>query len=221
MRTQTRAITDHEAALLRTMLGSRKEAIESGLMFLLLAFGGSLLPFLFLRHTVPWFAEHLGIIAVTFAGCSAYALWRHHPRLPAPHVDAARKDRELRLVEDSHYEIVEAVLVEDHEDDEDDEGPSYYLKLTDGQVLFLQGQYLIAAEEEGFPRAQLRIGRAKESHLLLSFHCDGPRVPVTEHLAPSGIEGSDTERTPEDGSLLQLDFEDLKRRALAMKEIQR
>jgi hypothetical protein len=214
MRTQTRTLTDHEAALLRAMLGSRREAIESGLMFLLLALGGSLLPFLLLQRTVPWFDQHLGLIAVTLTGCSAYALWRHRRGLPAAHVAATRNDLALGLVDDSHYEIVEALLVEE----EEDEGPGYYLKLAGGQALFLQGQYLMAAEEEGFPRAHLRIARARESRSLVSFHCDGPRVPVTGRLAPFGVEDWKAERVPDDGSLLELDFEALKRRASAMKE---
>jgi hypothetical protein len=214
MRTQTRTLTGHEAALLRATLGSRRQAIESGLMFLLFALGGSLLPFLLLQRTVPWFREHLGVIAATLAACSVYALWRHRPRLPAGHVDATRKDLALGLVDDSHYEIVEALLVEE----EEDEGPGYYLKLAGGQVLLLRGQYLMAAEEEGFPRAHLRIARARESRSLVSFHCDGPRVPVTGRLAPFGAEDRKAERVPDDGSLLELDFEDLRRRSSAMKE---
>jgi hypothetical protein len=145
MQTQTRKLSDLEADMLRSMQRSHRQAIEGGLMFLTFAFFGSFFPFLLLQRTVPWFDQHLGLIAAALAACSVYALWRQGRMLPAGPQEARKKDLERRLADDLHFEVVGALAVEEQED----EGPGYYLQLANGRVLFLQGQYLMDAEEEG------------------------------------------------------------------------
>jgi hypothetical protein len=190
-----------------------KEGIEGGLTFLVFAFLGSFFPFLVLQRTVPWFDQHLGLIAAALAACSVYALWRQGRMLPTGPRRALNKDLEQGLVDDLHFEVVEALVVQEQED----EGPGYYLKLVDGRVLFLRGPYLTDAEEEGFPRARLCAARARESRTLLQLRCDGPPVPVAGRLPGFGPEDGKADRAPLDGALLDIDFEALKERASAVE----
>ncbi len=214
MQTQTRKLSDTEADMLRGMQRGYRQAIEGGLTFLVFAFLGSFFPFLLLQRTVPWFDQHLGLIAAALAACSLHALWRQGHMLPAGPRRALHKDLGQGLVDDLHFEVVEALVIQE----QDDEGPGYYLKLIDGRVLFLQGQYLTDAQEEGFPRAQLWAARARESRTLLQFRCDGPPVPVAGRLPAFGAEDWTADRVPLDGALLDTDFEALKGRASAVEE---
>ena len=214
MRTETRAFTPDETGLLRGVRGTRKDAIESALLFLILTLGLSLLPFLLLQGTVPWFGHNLGMIAGALAVCSAYALWCERRANPHPWRAAAAKDLELGLADVEHYDITDALLIEEQED----EGPAYYLRLTDGRVLFLQGQYLYDDEEESFPCETLCIARARESRMLLSFEPAGRRIAVSGRLPAFGTGDWKAGRVPEDGALLDVDFEALKARAEPVQE---
>ena len=214
MQTQTRKMSAREADLLWSMQLGHRQALEGGLAFLAFVFFGSFFPFLLLQRTVPWFEQHLWPIAAALAGCSIYALWRQRRMPTAGSRAATRRDLDQGLVDDLQVQIVEALVVEEQED----EGPGYYLKLADGQVLFLQGQYLMDAEEEGFPRARLSMAHARESRTLLDLRCDGPPVPVAGRLPAFSVEDWKADRVPPDGALLDIDFEALKQRACALEE---
>jgi hypothetical protein len=104
------------------------------------------------------------------------------------------------------YDVVEALRVREFED----EGSSYYLRLSDGRVLFLTGQYMYEYEDErAFPCTRFTLERAPESQLFLALTELGPP------LAPSAILPPFTEAElraglPADGALLELDFESLR-----------
>ncbi len=113
------------------------------------------------------------------------------------------EDIALDETEETRYRTREAIKVEEFED----EGSAYYLLLEDGRVLFLMGQYLYEAEEEGrFPCTEFVIGRIPRSRLVLDLRCLG--TP----FAPSDVQGHFTEaefrgdQVPEDGAVLEIDF---------------
>lgn len=53
-------------------------------------------------------------------------------------------------------DVVDAIKVQEKED----EGPSYFLKTTDGKVLLLSGQYLTTSRMHGFPWTSFEITEA-------------------------------------------------------------
>ncbi len=101
--------------------------------------------------------------------------------------------------------MVDAIRVEEAED----EGSQYYLKLGDGRVAFLAGQYLYELEEDGaFPCRVVTVTRAPHSSVVLDAACTG------EALAPSATRPPFSEEeyrrgTPADGALLEADFASL------------
>jgi hypothetical protein len=89
----------------------------------------------------------------------------------------------------------------------------FYLRLADGRVLFLSGQYLdedVASRR--FPAARVTVIRAPESGIVLSMRAEG------EYVAPSAVRPSFSERErtrgriPDDGEVLETDFDRLRRR---------
>ena len=119
---------------------------------------------------------------------------------------------EMRMrhrVDETRFEVVDAIEVAE----EEDEGRHFYLRLADGRVLFLTGQYLdedVASRR--FPAARVTVIRAPESGIVLSMRAEG------EYVAPSAVRPSFSERErtrgriPDDGEILETDFDRLRRR---------
>ncbi|MEQ1891637.1 MAG: hypothetical protein ABL998_03770, partial [Planctomycetota bacterium] len=116
------------------------------------------------------------------------------------------------------YEITDALQVEEFED----EGSHYYLKLTDGRVLFLSGQWLYEYEagedEDGeptparFPCRRFTVERAAKSALFLDMKPLAPAFPPSGTLPPFTDAEHRAGTVPDDGDLLELDFERLRAR---------
>ena len=105
------------------------------------------------------------------------------------------------------FDVVDAVQVEELED----EGSSYYLKLADGRVLFLSGQYLYDPEDEGaFPSTRLRVTRAPRSRLLFDLECLGSPLKPSSKRPHFTLGDFEADRVPADGAILQVDFESLR-----------
>jgi hypothetical protein len=133
--------------------------------------------------------------------------------------DRARAALEQGQVEVLRCTVAEAVEVEEVED----EGPAFFLDVEDGQLLFLQGQYLydLAAEEPAgeeaagrpprFPNRQIEVARLPGSGEVLDLRCTGEPLRASRRRAPL----TDDEYVPEDGELiparLQTLEEDLRR----------
>lgn len=111
------------------------------------------------------------------------------------------------MVEETTFEITAAIKVEELED----EGSTYYLKLREGGVLFLSGQYLYDVEEDKkFPCTELRTTRSTASHRsLLDLHCAGAYLPPQATLPAFTLEQLESGSVPEDGDILQTPFESL------------
>jgi hypothetical protein len=107
------------------------------------------------------------------------------------------------------YHVTDAISVEEFED----EGSQYYLLLKDGRVLFLAGQYLYEPEEEKrFPSTLVSVVRAPESGTVLDLTTSGESVPVSARLEPFSPADHREGRVPEDGTLVDLDFDAVRSR---------
>ena len=135
-------------------------------------------------------------------------LRRLFARAAAADRSSGQRDHEAGEVDETQFEIADAIEVAE----EEDEGKHFYLRLADGRVLFLSGQYLyepVAAKR--FPAARITVIRAPNSGIVLSMRPDG------EYLAPSSVPPSFSERehergrVPEDGAIVQTDFDRLRR----------
>src|SRR5262245_42762130 len=110
------------------------------------------------------------------------------------------------------YHVVDAVQVEESED----EGSSYYLKLSDGRVAFLSGQYLYEGEDAGtFPSSVVSVVRAPHSQIVFDIQSEGSALPASGRLPSFTTAEYDEGRVPEDGALVAVDFESLRARATA------
>jgi hypothetical protein len=152
--------------------------------------------------------QSLFVFLVGVLGIAGFLYLRH--RL-APYGAAeratARADLRAGEVDETAFAIVDAVEVAQGED----EGRHFFLRLGNGRVLFLSGQYLeqpVAAKR--FPASSVTIVRAAASGVVLSMRAEG------HYLAPSAVRPPFTEAdyegglVPEDGSILDLDFEQLR-----------
>jgi hypothetical protein len=105
------------------------------------------------------------------------------------------------------YTVVDALRVEEAED----EGSSYYLRLADGRVLYLSGQYLYEYEEGGaFPCTRFTVVRAPASGMFLEMLALGPPLAPSGTLPPFTTVDHRADRVPSDGDVLTLDFESLR-----------
>ena len=103
--------------------------------------------------------------------------------------------------------VTDAVRVQEAED----EGSSYYLRLDDGRVLFISGQYLYELEEEGrFPNTRLTVVRAPSTRIVFDVTCDGSPLPPSATRPPFTTEEYDGGLVPEDGTVLDVDFGSLR-----------
>ena len=110
------------------------------------------------------------------------------------------------VAEVTRYRALEAISVAEAED----EGLSFFLRLQDGEVLFISGQYLYEFEGTAFPSTLFEVTRTPTSRILLDFR------PLGQYLTPSterpAFSEADWERfgALDDGVLLNVPFESLR-----------
>jgi hypothetical protein len=122
--------------------------------------------------------------------------------------DALRQDLEDGQAEEVSYEAVDAIQVEE----DSDLGSNYYVRLNDGQVLFLCGQYLYELEDaQTFPSTQFTLVRTPHARMFLDLRVSGSylrpsttRPRFTDQEYRSGV-------VPHNGDLLDLNFETLRK----------
>ncbi len=155
--------------------------------------------------------QSLVVLLVGIGGLGFYVyLRRLFARSAAADLSSGRRDVEAGVVDETQFEIVDAIEVSE----EEDEGRHFYLRLADGRVLFLSGQYLYEpVASRRFPATRLTVVRAPHSGLVLTLRSEG------EFLAPSAVRPPFSERehargrVPEDGDVLETDFDRLRRGA--------
>lgn len=128
----------------------------------------------------------------------------------SPYADLVRADLEGGMVKEWAFDVVDAI----RRDELEDEGSHFYLKLANGRILYLSGQYLDdEVESRRFPSARVVIVRAARSGTLLRFDCTGAYVAPSATLPAFTLDELDRDETPEDGDVLALDFEKLRAEA--------
>lgn len=108
-------------------------------------------------------------------------------------------DLEARQIDESRLRVVNAVEVEEVED----EGMQFYLELEDGRVMFLMTQEFYHEEYDGrFPSTEVIVTRLPHSDELLTIDPVGDYLPVSEEWP--AFTGDDYEhgRVPAHGALL-------------------
>jgi len=109
-------------------------------------------------------------------------------------------------VEETTFDVTGAIKVEEFED----EGSNYYLRLADGGVLFLSGQYLYDEEEERrFPSSKVTTVRTSGTKELLDIKCSGEYIPPSTVLPPFSKQRIKAGAIPSDGDILSIPFETL------------
>ena len=101
------------------------------------------------------------------------------------------------------FDAIDAIEIEV----EDYVGASYYLALSDGRVLFLPRRDLHGHEQD-FPSTRFAIARAPRSRRLLGMECLGEKLDPSSKLA---LTLEENEANPDEGEILQVDFESLRR----------
>ena len=209
--TVTRPLSDDERRVLASLAkGSDLFNDVFGVVFLFLIVLGICAAAI--RFTVgPPTGRQMAYV-VPFAACAALALFFTLRRRYLGH--SVRRERAAcaadlaagRAVVET-FEAVDAIRVKEFED----EGSSYYLELAGGGVLFLNGQYLYEAEEDGsFPSTRFAVTRAPASRLLFDLRCDGKPLAVSHERAHFTQEEYRAGKVPRDGARLDVDFESLR-----------
>lgn len=150
-------------------------------------------------------------VAAGIAACAALALLlsmrRSVGRAIRDERAAFAADLAAGVAESRTFDVVDAIRVEER----DDEGSGYYLKLADGSVLVLRGQYLYDVEGDGsFPSTRVTVTRAPRSRLLFDLECAGRPLPASSKRPPFSREEYRSGAIPKDGDVLSADFEGLR-----------
>jgi membrane protein implicated in regulation of membrane protease activity len=207
----TRPLTPDERRMLERLRTARPQGGAGFAAFL--AFIVTL-GVLLIVSPASWQVGPLSLSPVAAALVVAVYVYRRMQRSPREGDRQARIARDLlggvaRVVT---YRVSDALQVEEAED----EGSSYYLKLDDGRVAFLSGQYLYDAEEDGtFPSTVVSVVRAPHTDIVFDLRCEGTAMGPAPQLPAFTTADWDQGRVPNDGALVDVDFEALRRRAQA------
>jgi hypothetical protein len=204
-----RPLTPEERARLearvRQLGGGGSLAMSAVFLFMILFLAGVALVALF---DLPRLAGRSasGLVAGLAAARVYIRMRRSLTRSPG--ADLLRSDLAGGVAAESSFDVVEAIEVEELED----EGMTYYLKLSDGGVLFLSGQYLDDdVEAKRFPSTRIVTTRLPHTRLLFDFRCEGSYLAPTAKLPHFTSDQRERGEVPEDGAIVDLEFEALRR----------
>jgi hypothetical protein len=198
---------DERTALRRLATGSTdwsSDASGAGCLFAVGLFVGLLLiRWLGLPRT-PWQSVAAAVSAIA---AIAAAIYMRRQRTATRHSQRYAEDLVRGRAEVTVYDVVDAIQVEESED----EGSTYYLKLANGAVLFLSGQYLYEAEEaKRFPSTRVVLTRAPASRTVLDLESVGTYLAPSSTRPPFSVQELRVRTAPDDGDELRDDFESLR-----------
>ena len=135
------------------------------------------------------------------------------PQLVRFYKDERSRSRDLRddirrgEAEVRQYTAVEAIRVEEAED----EGTGFFMRLRDGNILFLCGQHFYELEDQGrFPSDRFEYALAPTSQWSLGFESTGDYLPVSYSRSAFSLKDMRRGLTPCDGDQFAGDFNALK-----------
>ena len=153
----------------------------------------------------PWFL----IIILVIWICISVALSRWQKGRQA-NVYAALRDRAATEVAHVYsFSAIDAIQVEEFED----EGSSYFLRLANGEVLFLTGQYLYDYEESRrFPCSDFDVVRRSGLDYVLEVVCRGKYITPSKISKPFRLAQFEAGTVPEDMHLVDVQWEEIETR---------
>ena len=105
------------------------------------------------------------------------------------------------------FEVTDAVRVQEYEDN----GYAFYLKLIDRRVLYLTGQCLYEiTDQREFPCSALKVTYTSMSRYVLTVECGGNYIAPKWILPSATIKEYEAGAIPDNGSVMDIDFEALK-----------
>lgn len=91
----------------------------------------------------------------------------------------------------------------------------FYLDIGEGNVLFLQGQYLYEHDaKHQFPCTRFVLTRAMRTGKVFDLKCEGVYLPPVQTNLQFHIKEYIARRVPHDGQVLNVDFESLKKKVI-------
>jgi hypothetical protein len=207
----SRPLTPEERRILERMRTSRPQggARFAALLSFIVTLGG-----LLILSPASWLVGVRSLAPVVIALAVAALVHRRMQRSTRELEWQARiaRDLEAGVMRVVTYRVLEALSVEEVED----EGSSYYLRLDDGRVAFLSGQYLYEPEEAGtFPSTVVTVARTPHTDVVFDLRAEGTPLGRAPRLPPFTQLEYDGDRVPADGALVDVDFAALRRRAEA------
>lgn len=116
-----------------------------------------------------------------------------------------KADLEQGSVAAHHIDVIDAIEVEERED----EGPSYFVKTADGQVMLFTGQYLDAYKRHKFPWKSFELVEAPTAKVFFGLKRLGE--PVTPSFLRQPFDGDEVKRYGcEKHQVVEVDFDSLK-----------
>jgi hypothetical protein len=209
------ATPDEQRALAR-LEGSGLEWKAIGALWFAASVFVAGLGILYLVTKARTIAQSLFMIVVGTLSATFYLyLRRLFTRAAASAHAATASDAGTGQVDESEFSIVDAIQVSETED----EGLHFFLRLADGRVLYLSGQYLYEpVNAQRFPSSQVAIVRAPASGTVLRFTPGGTYMPPSTTRAAFTDREHARGRVPEDGDLLNADFERLRNASSAAND---
>ena len=203
-----RPLSPRERQLLKQLASGSAEwtgdLLNGGLVFALVFVATQVIGrFLSLpRSRIGWSGT---LVAIVLAVLTVAYMRRRHAG--ARGRDAYSRDLAAGMAEEATFDIMDAIRIEESED----EGSQYFLKLSDGRVLFLAGQYLYEPEQaRTFPCKRIRTTRAPDSRLLIDLACEGPYLDASSVRPPFSKRAHEQSEVPQDGDVLAVNFDDLR-----------
>ena len=163
-----------------------------------------LIPFLIVDKffQVPSQTEGIIVIVLLLISITLTIYWTRRD----PEIAFEKQSTETNEIEIIHCKTSRAIKREDPEDF----GVSFYLDTEDGRALYLQGQYLDILEYEQFPNTEFELIRTKNTKELIDFKVKGKYFEPERTLEPFTKDDYGKGVVPEDGDILDIEFEKIK-----------
>ena len=129
-----------------------------------------------------------------------------------------RKSRKLRAADPIQKDLVDGVLIETtytatsaiRVTEAEEEGDNYFIRLQDGKVLFLSGQYLCDdVEAKRFPCTEFVITTTRHSGMTSKIQCRGKYISPEKTLPPFSDSDWKRGRVPEEFTIVKTSWDDL------------